>query len=835
MAFKGKTDWNYNDIVTERDMNRIEQGIQEVSDEVAKKEAESLTLAPGVQTVTVDRDTPLNVTSIKGRTLVNLLGRDGNFEISNQWSSVSFAILETVNTDSVYGNSSLKLTVGDNQSSGAAGSGNIINRLRPEAYYIALAEFKSGNGAQMQFQAYSESGGINGNLVEEDSFKPSVLKFQLTSTSLEFRCISRGNAGQYGYVDGARLYEITEEEYNAIDSMTPEQVAAAYPYVDSLQNVNGVFIQNNGGNLVPTDINSWAQGTLSTSTGAEADNTLRLRSAFVDVLPNTQYTVSVAIGDVGVFQYSDTDFLSSVALTPSQVTFTTTATTTRVRFILRIDNTTILMQNDLSRFSPMLVIGQETKPYQTQRQSYLYLPSCQLGSYADGTVADSMYVDDEGNPRVVRQFRLMELSGDLDWFNNTAGSNYKEVRSLLTDSKPNTGYVIKYDGKIINSVNPLNGPDQFNHNNGFFRVTIHNSDSGWGPDYRPTNDEIKAYFNGWKMWASGQDSKTGQYNGTGTKYWGYWDRNGNIVNGTSVLPTTSAYENSNAAYKPYQLQYQLAEPMDEPLEHEGSLMLYEGDNQIKVGTGNLVREKGNPRSVIHEGIKKWYINNTLVGSALSKRVEKIKTVYQNGEVFTNFIARQISGSLYIYGKQDIEILDQNFDPSAVYQVTYLALDTYKIGIAPSSISAEYAPNLRGTVDDLVQGNKDALSRISVVESQMAMKEQPQCIIPTLLNGWENYNTQTHEDVQYYKDKLGIVHIVGIVKGTVVTKNSLIFILPHGYRPNKKLAFSQSTKSLGEDMAVSVTVDVSEEGRVLLGTPARDNWLTLTGISFRAKQ
>lgn len=36
MTYQGKTDWRYNDIVTEEDMNRIERGIEQTSEQSAK-------------------------------------------------------------------------------------------------------------------------------------------------------------------------------------------------------------------------------------------------------------------------------------------------------------------------------------------------------------------------------------------------------------------------------------------------------------------------------------------------------------------------------------------------------------------------------------------------------------------------------------------------------------------------------------------------------------------------------------------------------------------------------------------------------------------------------
>src|SRR5690606_37930431 len=49
-----------------------------------------------------------------------------------------------------------------------------------------------------------------------------------------------------------RLYEITEEEYNALDGMTDEEIAARYPYVDSVRHTRNPYVIVKGKNLLPS-------------------------------------------------------------------------------------------------------------------------------------------------------------------------------------------------------------------------------------------------------------------------------------------------------------------------------------------------------------------------------------------------------------------------------------------------------------------------------------------------------------------------------------------------------------------------------------------------------
>lgn len=472
------------------------------------------------------------------------------------------------------------------------------------------------------------------------------------------------------------------------------------------------------------------------------------------------------------------------------------------------------------------------------RKSHMYLPTCQLASNMDG--ADRMYMDNEGKPRVIRQFKRIELDGDnvqVDY--NMRGTDYKRLNVRITNFKPLSFVTVKYDGKILKNVgNEWTGGDEarlWSSDDGHI-FSVWNSDSGWGPDYTPTKEEIKAYLLGWKMAIAGQD-RSSIYNGTGQKTWIKLTMVHNptapLVSGDytgGVLPTSPAGTDSQGTtYTPYLLQYQLATPIDEPLEHEGSLMLYEGANQVEVGTGIVVREAFGP--YLSNGI--YYFNAGGLGTA-KYRVKQIIDIYKNGNRDQWDIKTREPGNGYNnYGAQFAT--KAQIDPSAVYQVTYLALDTYKIGIAPTEISAEYASNLRGTVDSLVEGNKNALSRISVVESQMQMKvpSPPQWITPALLNGWVPYGAAF--PIGYSKDDAGNVWIKGIVKGGTVSNNpetGVIFVLPKGYRPAEQKSFSVRSDTTSQSVLGAIILEPDGRVRAFAGSHVL---LSLSEVSFRAEQ
>ena len=93
-----------------------------------------------------------------------------------------------------------------------------------------------------------------------------------------------------------------------------------------------------------------------------------------------------------------------------------------------------------------------------------------------------------------------------------------------------------------------------------------------------------------------------------------------------------------------------------------------------------------------------------------------------------------------------------------------------IGTAPLTVvSTTVVPNL----------NADMLDGLH--STDYAKTAQEPWIIPTFLNGWVNFDVTT-DNLAFYKDSFGWVHIRGVVTGG--TALAAIFVLPIGYRPLK---------------------------------------------------
>ena len=89
--------------------------------------------------------------------------------------------------------------------------------------------------------------------------------------------------------------------------------------------------------------------------------------------------------------------------------------------------------------------------------------------------------------------------------------------------------------------------------------------------------------------------------------------------------------------------------------------------------------------------------------------------------------------------------------------------------------------------------------------------------PTLLNTWVNFGVP-FQNIGYYKDSSGIVHL----QGTIKSGSTDIFVLPVGYRPAGTIAI---------EIGSTVRIDVTSDGYVRLISGA-NTFLNLNLISFK---
>jgi len=97
------------------------------------------------------------------------------------------------------------------------------------------------------------------------------------------------------------------------------------------------------------------------------------------------------------------------------------------------------------------------------------------------------------------------------------------------------------------------------------------------------------------------------------------------------------------------------------------------------------------------------------------------------------------------------------------------------------------------------------------------------------DGWTNYGG-TWETGAYRKDRVGIVHLRGLLTRAAGAPTGTIAVLPPGYRPQRGRLFTVHT---GESPAQAGRVDVGPNGAVawLVGAVGEMDYTSLDGISF----
>ncbi|MBG9737083.1 hypothetical protein [Paenibacillus alvei] len=460
----------------------------------------------------------------------------------------------------------------------------------------------------------------------------------------------------------------------------------------------------------------------------------------------------------------------------------------------------------------MLTPTADPQPFAPQSRS-MWAAECQLSANpADGTNADVLHVGNDGLPYVLEKWKKVTLDGSLNWSMGEAtfsGGKQVKVAGMATGAVSGSGHAVKFNGKYIPGGSTGLAPDlQAVSVNGNLYISISNVDSGWGDDYTPSDAEIKAYFNGWKMYHVESGDYKSVYNGSGTK------RFVSLVDWSTLSQTGITPSDQVVGYTPYRLQYLKAKQTIEPVtNYETGLTLSKGWNIVEVGSGVVIREKANIYESTDSAWINWKPKNPLMFP-----LKEFVWIYRNGATDIGWTF----GDFEAYGKYRAGKLKSLYDPTAVYHVTYTMLDPALV--AP--ISGSIATNLRGTVTDVVQWASDAERRLSVVETKKAEKDAPQWITPTLLNDWKGFSGGK---VEYTKDPNGFVHIRGMVSSGVVGK--AIFNLPKGYRPNAPV--SESSLSFDGAVQVPYRLDINRNGVVSMD--GGGNFWVIVSTIFQAEQ
>jgi hypothetical protein len=698
-------------------INTLSDRVTIVENELSDQQELTTTLKYGSQVIEVSRDTPFNVLSLKGRTLVNLLGKDGNCEDVTKFFAGS-ATLSKDPDNKVYGNNGLKIIATSDTGSPYAYI-RLTNIIDKNKFYLFLAHVKNGNtnrGVQTQFRLW------NGTLADKSSpYITDSTKFNIAyckvspnemvgATDIDVRVISnQASTNQYFYSDGWRVYEIDQATYNKIDvdpEYTGDKLAEKFPYVDSVQPIQNPYLIRRNRNLIPpfTQWNLHANARMKspyelelTASGIDQRSTVD-----IDVIPNTDYTISIE-GN-GAFAL---DMMTGFINLPEVYSFNS-GNRTSIRLVFSNSST-----GTFTFTNPMLNIGSTALPFEPYQEDYLFIET-KLHSSINGTIYDELIPTDTGYEKL-KKFKEVVLDGSLWWNFYLDYSGAKGIQVDLgvpaISAVSSSHSVVKNDGRIlINKIQAVADSFWFDDGSGnkVFRIAISDTDSGWGETYTPTPQEIQAYFNGWKM---NNGTFGTPYNGTGTKTWVPWSATSN-TGAVTTVPTTSSTDITNKVFDYYKLVYQLATPVREPVRYEGAISLKEGRNIVELGSGVIVRERVSPALASNT---RYYINNT---DDLSLKSANLK--YTNAYIL-NVLRNQNKDFAWGANFKNtnsgyrVSIANGDFDPTAVYEVTYLVLGKYLFTVNPIDLLGSYEPNLNKAVDSLINRQINAETKISVLE------------------------------------------------------------------------------------------------------------------------
>ncbi|SCW43861.1 hypothetical protein SAMN04487970_100741 [Paenibacillus tianmuensis] len=776
--------WTGSDQVLRSEFNENFEKIDAFAGQLLAEDPTPVRLSYGMQVVNVKQTSMLENVSIKGRTLVNLLGREGNFENIGKWNEGSVDLIIDASVRK-FGNASGKIDNSTGTSEKVYHNSQPLYLAGKYVLYGVWARTVAGTPQGELFLMVRNADGtikwIDNrhrsfyiNATPEWRFYYQVL--DLTGSSAPYYTAridvnTFGTANDVIYYDGLVVYEISRDEFTAFreNKLSYDQVVAKYPYVDDVKHVNSPYVIKYGENLLPP-FHEWI---LNLNATAIESYKLRLVTNTVDsystarvaVLPDRHYTLS---GDPGSGNYevyacdSGYNFIKEfgqVLASNSSITFKTPNTASYLDIRATNRNTASIA----TTFSqPMLNLGTAAKPFQPRNDDYLFFPNVQLASNVDGTVYDTLFQRD-GKFWKQARFKTMDLDGSLGWRLYQDGSGYRVVEISITDGLSNTEKVIKYDGKIIPHVFPLTGTDQsiLSRSSRVLRLTVSNSDSGWGDLYKDlsqSTDEIRAYFFGYKMYVAGGSADV-HFNNSGTKAWAYRKADGGWQDVGVNVPITPA-----PGFTPYKLQYQLAEATVEEIAFEGGITLHEGANQGEVGNGMVVREKTIP--FYDAFTNEYYINAHSVKAPLRAGVRKYIALHRG-----NCVDKKWSFGTGGPESRNYAVVPAiNYDPTAAYTVTYLSLDQYALTCNLESIQGEYASNLRTVVDALAAHQADVGARVSAAEN---VARQVHISQKGVVNPWGDNNSAISKAINGFQ-KLPSGLILQWGKATITTTGTVTF-------------------------------------------------------------
>jgi hypothetical protein len=782
----------------------------------------------GVHIIDSDHPSIYSLKNIKGATRINLLGQKGRLNQLSDLGTFTSATAAVDYTNVFDGFPTIQIT----STVGAGGQSLVCPVHEVPALtgrnYITIAYVYNISSSKCLIQATGF--GLSPETTETNKWVPLIIKTPKSSMTTDKSVKIQLNAswsavGQKVNISSFRAFEVPDEDLNLSDV----DILKKYYYINGITPIRNPYAIRYGENLAPP-FYDWF--FVTGEFGYVNRNTVKLESksnddsAYCEIpaVAGEKYTFSViTTAKIQLIVYdSNKNVIGSTGwVSALSVTYANTPDgTSYIRAY--IGNNGMGNTGTYTFENPMLNLGTTAKPFKPREDSML---AFQTELYADpitGNDADEIF-ERNGVYYKDSKWTNIELDGSLNWERGASLTGFKEVKiSNMLSANPGVIYTVKYNGaNIPNKISTASDVASFD-TSGSFYITISNADSGWGSSYNPSPEDIKAYFNGWRMANITDVTGKTAYDNTGTKGWFQITDTSASVSFVTTIPYISVSKNG---YTPYKLIYRLISPIISPIVAEGNISLLEGLNQIKVGEGVVLREHVNPS---YDG--QYDINNPSSGqnyldARTKHRIREIIAVYRDGKNDA-WSPMNITFPSYNDNNGQMARCRSDYDSNASYSVTYIK----DIPTISCTFTGSHTDNEKALIDTIVDKLQDSSKRISVIENKKADKDTPKWIDPTLLNGWI-VRDLTLSKPGYFKDSQGFVHIKGVVSAGAM--NAAVFILPKGFRPKLTSVYIVGANvDGGTDVLGRVNIDTNGTVLILpvIGTTLTSaGWISLDNI------
>ncbi|GAA0379028.1 hypothetical protein [Bacillus horti] len=677
--------------VTERELTpNLREKLTNIESELTSLQLTPLALAHGINIVESETDTLTNIPYIKGRTIVNHVPL---FD-SGLWEKHANASFD----------SATKMRLDSTGVSGTLVSYIFLDLKSNTTYTISSVT----SGRVMIREGHDTNGFTLGQIQKSELGYKTVTFHTLSESKITIRLDNESISNEV----------LTFENISLVEGAEPKE------FVRGFQPIRNPMFTAHGKNITEGILPTSTSHSNATVIRESVDSIVLEWSGGFDydvvnrnVSPNTNYVLSFNFEPLIIDDVTQSQIRAYVLNTEGEEVLTTGTgryelvfnSLNRNRILIRINRRGGISENPNGRVrisNVQLELGTEATPFEPAKKSHMYLSDVTLASNEDGSVYDELRPGGD----VVKRFKHKVLDGTLPWVSGTNFVGYTSVR--LTDALISIGQA--YSGlvgsflqnfssliiKRLGSISEKNGAiEEYQWTTGgTFQIFLPNAQTGWGDNYTPTAGEIKAYFNGWRMYQNESGEGT-PYNGTGIRAWNKLDPSSpsgvQVGSGTLTLPTD---KNDNPNWQPYKLQYQLAHPRVEKVNPIGRIQLHEGNNHIEIGEGIVVREKANPASLVGGDGTVW-INNShasLTKTRLNVRAFYILDVYKNGKADPTWTIRQLRGDAFGNANASSNIT-RGYDPTAVYYVQYIAVP-YEFSAQVTEVETSYPANLSSKIN-----------------------------------------------------------------------------------------------------------------------------------------